>query len=723
MPEKKPPAPKKAAGAKPAAGKKPVKPGTRKPIAAKTPKKPEPPKTLQINWKAGMIVILIFIIAAVIIMKVPSCKKEEADREYFVEQFGNTAIARIYADGFEELSLKDKFLAYHLYKAALAGDAIAYDQIHRNGLKIKMLLEMIITHKEDVDSDVYEKVMTYAKRFWANVGNYSIRNKDKFLPEFTFDELKEAAIAAEESGADYNLAKGETVESFLEGLRRTIFDAAYEPMITSKNPAPGEDIITASANNFYYGVTLREVEAFNEEYSLNSRIAKKDGHIVEEVYRSGDETIPPGRYAKYIKNIIHHLRASLEYAEPGQKETIRNLIRYYQTGSKADWYKFNKSWVDDDYPVDFINGFIESYIDPRSIKATYESFVFFVDKKTTKMMTDVASSALELEKDAPWKDKYKKTNFDPPAAKSINILIGAGDGGPQSPLGINLPNEQDIRENDGTKSVLLSNVIMAYQGAFETKQIDEFAYSDDEKERARKYGLEAYSVRVALHEVVGHGSGKVSENLEGDPSIYLKEYYSTLEEARAELMALWSVANPILADKKIISDDDVITAVYEAYPRSALVMLRRIKGTDRIEDDHMRATNLIVSYWKAKGSIKIVESDLKFYYIVEDIDDMRDQVGELLAEIMRIKAEGDYRAAKEMVEKYGIMINTAMRDDVVKRCKEIQYPDFTAFVMPTLRLITDDDGKATDVVIEYEDDFVKQMLRWSEFVTVTDDDD
>ncbi|MBN2136134.1 MAG: peptidase M49, partial [Acidobacteria bacterium] len=639
-------------------------------------------------------------------------------REYLLEQVDNFAIVRLYADGFDELSMNDKLLAYHLYQASIAGDPIIYDQLNRFAPRIKRVLEMILTHSDGIDSDLLDRITIYTKKFWANGSHYSIRNKNKTATGFTYDEFKTAAVKAMDNGADFGLRGGETLDSMLAGLERTMFNMDYEPLITVKTPPPGEDIITASANNFYEDVTLREVEAFNEQYALNSRLVKQDGYIVEQVYRSGDENIPAGRYAKYIKKVIYHLREAAEYANNDQKDTIQKLIRYYQTGTHEDWYKFNVAWVNDAYPVDFINGFIESYIDPRSLKATFESFIFFVDKNKTKMMNDIAGSAEDLEADAPWDDDYKKKDFSPPQAKAISVLIGTGDGGPQYPLGINLPNEQDLREKYGTKSVLLTNAIESYNGSFHEPLAKEFCYSDDELERAIKFGIEANNLKTALHEVVGHGSGKVSSDLKGDSSLYLKEYYSTLEEARAELMALWSSSNPVLLDKQIMSSEEVATAMYESYARAGLLILRRIKTGNVIEDDHMRATNLIVHYWLDKKSIELKDKDSKLYLVVNDLDNMKEQVGELLKEIMRIKAEGDYDAAKKLVEKYAVKINPALRDDVVRRCKEINYPDFQALVAPGLKAIKDGDGNITDVVLDYSDDFKTQMLRWSEYIEI-----
>jgi len=689
---------------------------------AKAPAKKQPAKkSAESRFKPGLIfaAILLLILLILVIMLVP--KKEEEEKAYLMEQVDNYAVVRLYADGFDDLSLNDKLLAYHLYQAAVAGDPIAYDQLHRFAPRIKRLLENIIINREDIDSEVFEKIREYAIKFWANGCHYSTRNKEKILPAFTFQELKDAAKTAQENDADFGLAKGETLGSMLEGLKRSIFDPNYEPLLTAKYAPEGEDIITASAVNFYNDVTLREVEAFQEENPLNSRLVKRDGHLVEEVYRAGDSRIPPGRYADYLQNIIDNLRKAVEYAPAEQKDTIQKLIRYLQTGDLDDWMSFNIAWVDDEFPIDFINGFIESYDDPRSLKATYESFVFFVDKKTTKMMRDIAEAAPYFEEEAPWDDEYKKKDFKLPQAKSINILVGAGDGGPMAPAGINLPNEQTIREEYGSKSVLLSNAMDAYRMAYSGKLIQEFGYTEEEIERAEKYGLEAGRAMVALHEIVGHGSGKVSEALEDDPSTYLKEYYSTLEEARAELMALWNIHDSLLVDKGVLSDEEAAVAAYEAYPRSALIMLRRIKKGDVIEDDHMRATNMIVRYWLDHGSVALKDKDGKFYMVVQDIDDMREQAGELLEEVMRIKAEGDYDAAKKLVEKYAVKINTALRDQVVQRCKDINYPDYMAFVMPSLKLMKNDDGEVVDVKLEYTDNLIIQMLRWSQYVEVTED--
>ncbi|MCD6452564.1 MAG: peptidase M49 [Acidobacteria bacterium] len=640
--------------------------------------------------------------------------KKEKGRVYFLEQVGNTQFVRIYADGFEELPLKEKLLAYYLYKAAIAGRDITYDQNHRYALEIRNILEEIITHSKGIDEKVLAKITDYTKLFWANNSNYNERTKRKFIPEVSFEEFVSAAKKAFANGADFGVKDEENLVAKLHHLKRAIFDPDYEPLVTNKSPAPPDDIITGSANNYYYNVTLKEVEAFPEKYPLNSRLAKIDGKIVEEVYRAGGDGIPPGRYARELKNVIKYLEKALPYAEGKQKETLKHLIRYFKTGDPADFRRYNISWVSDNPPVDTINGFIEVYKDARGIKGEYEALVYFVDKKRTKLMRDLATIAQYLEDRAPWKPEYKKKWGNVPVANSIAVLIGVGGAGPMSPIGINLPNAQDIREKYGSKSVLLGNIMTAANQAVGAKLTKEFALTKEEQERASRYGEIAGSVHVALHEVVGHGSGKVSPKLTKDPSEYLREYYSTMEEARADLVGLYHIWDDKLIEMGIIPNKEAAKAAYDSYVRGDLTMLRRIKSGDRIEDDHMRAHHLIVNYLKDKTkAVDVIKKDGKTYFKVNDYKKMRKGVAELLAEIMRIKAEGDYQAIKKLVNTYGIKIDTKLRDEVVARCKAINYPSYTAFVMPRLSLVRNKEGKVVDVIAHYDEDFATQMLRFS----------
>ena len=400
---------------------------------------------------------------------------------------------------------------------------------------------------------------------------------------------------------------------------------------------------------------------------------------------------------------------------------IRKLIRYYQTGEKSDWYDYCVAWVKLSAKVDAIDGFIEVYLDPLGQKGAFESVVSFVDEDQTRLMRELAANAQYFEDRAPWLDAYKKKNVQPPVANVITVVSESGDAGPISAAGINLPNEQDIRQKYGTKSALLFNVTTAYAEAVGEKSLREFSSTPEEIERGRKYGLEARKLIIAMHEVLGHGSGKVSEKLTADPRSYLKEYYSTLEEARADLVALWDFAEPKLSELGIADREELMRAAYDNEARQALVLLYRYPHGDQVEEDHDRGTQMIVNYLLQKSGgpdgtgagVEAVTQDGKIYLRVTDYAKMRAGVGELLAELMRIKAEGDYAAIQKLVGTYGVKLNTAWRDQVQERASRIGLPTRGAFISPLIEPVTGPDGKLADARLRYTLDLSEVMLAYS----------
>lgn len=637
-----------------------------------------------------------------------------ADRPYLLEQVKNTAVIQVYADDFSALTLEEKKAAYYLYLAAVAGINIAYDQRHRHGVAIKNLLEGIYRYAGDIDAEVRQKLGTYTKLFWINKGQYYDRTKRKFTPEVPYDALKRAARTAVQNGADLGMPTGATLDNWLESLQQSILDPDYEPILTAKSPEKNLDLITGSANNFYHGVTLSEVETLHEKNPLNSRVVKKNGRIFEQVYRTGTGHVPPGLYAEELNNICRYLQKAIEVAAPEKKKVLRTLIHFFQTGDLEDFKTFNIAWLQDRSRIDFINGFIEVYTDSRGAKGEYEAMVNYVDMTTTQLMETLAGEALYFEQRMPWDDKYKKESVQAAVASSIAILVGTGGLGPTTPAGINLPNEQEIREQYGTKSVYLSTVQNSLQEAVSAKALDEFALPEH-RELLKKYSTYYKPLHVALHEVVGHASGKVNSSLIGEPAVYLKEYYSTLEEARAELVALWHMFDRKLLDLGLLPSMEASEATYAAYPIGALMELRRIPEGNRIDDDHIRAEHLIVNYLReVKNVIQDVRERGKLFLKVTDYKKMREGVGELLAEIMRIKAEGDYTAAQQLVENYGITINTVWRDEIVQRCHRINYPQFYAFTFPNLEPVKDDDGSIIDIRVTYPASLAEQQLWYSQ---------
>jgi dipeptidyl-peptidase-3 len=451
-------------------------------------------------------------------------------------------------------------------------------------------------------------------------------------------------------------------------------------MTTAKTPPAGKDIVQASANTFYQGVSLADLKGFTEHFPLNSRVVKDAQGIREEVYRAGtpDGKIPPGLYATYLKKAIEYLQHARDNADPAQAAVIADLIRFYQTGDPKDWLQFGADWVRNDTVVDFSTGFIEVNREPRGAKGSSQSFVTITDTPVTNVMTKLAQNAAYFEAKAPWDAKYKKQNFQPPVVKAVEVLIETGDFHVTT-IGDNLPNENAIHEKYGTKNFLFLQSSHALDAAAGSSMA-EFAASPEEAARQKKYGEQAEDLLTAMHEVIGHGSGKLSDRIKGGAEPYLKEYFSTLEEARADLMGLWNVWDPKLAQLGLVTDqDEVARAMYDNAARAPLTQLRRIPKGETIEEDHQRDRQLIAHYIKGKtGAIEYFDKGGKTFVRVTDYQKMRQGVGMLLAELMRIKGEGDYAAIKALVDTYGVHFDPKLRDQIVARYKALNLPSYYA---------------------------------------------
>jgi dipeptidyl-peptidase-3 len=639
-----------------------------------------------------------------------------------VESVADTGFIQLQSPSFAQLTPKQKELAYWLTQASIAIDPIVYDQLSKNGLREKRLLEGIVARPGAVARAVYPKIREYALLFWANRGNHNETTAQKFLPAFTPAELEDAALKAQAAGAfgaPYGdlpaLASAGAVEKELADLQKSFFDPAFEPMITAKTPPAGQDILQASANNFYQGVSLADMKGVQEKYPLNSRVVKDAGGIHEQVYRAGtpDGKVAPGRYAVYLKKANEYLAKAAAAAEPAQATVINDLIRFYQTGDPRDWVKFGGDWVRNDATVDFANGFIEVYRDARGAKGTSQSFVTITDEPVTRVMVNLAKNAAYFEDKAPWDASYKKRNFTPPVVKAVEVLIETGDFH-VSTIGDNLPNEQEIHEEFGTKNFLLLGSSHALGAA--GSSIDEFGASPEEIARSKKYSEEAEDLLTAMHEVIGHGSGQLSAKVEWNPAKFLKEYYSTLEEARADLMGLWNVWDPKLKELNLIKDqDEIARAMYDNAARAPLTQLRRIPKGDTIEEDHQRDRQLIAHYIRDKtGAIEYFDRNGKTYVRVTDYQKMRQGVGQLLAELMRIKAEGDYGGIKSLVDKYGVHFDSRVRDQVVARYKALKLPSYWAGINAEVTMPAGRGGRdaAAPVSIAYPRDAVRQYLQY-----------
>ena len=622
-----------------------------------------------------------------------------------VERVDTTAFIQIEAKSFNALSPKQQALAYWLNQSSIAIDPILYDQLSLFGLRQKHVLEAVVANKAKVDPAIYGRVLDFTKLFWANKGNHNETTAQKFLPKFTADELKRAL----EQAGHKDLAPE------VDALSPSLFDADFEPLMTAKSPRGGKDIIEASSNNFYFGVTLADLKNFTEHYSLNSRVVKENGKLVEEVYRAGtpDGRVPAGLYAQYLKKANESLEKARVYAEPAQARVIADLIRYYQTGEYKDWLQFDTDWVQDNEPVDFANGFIEVYRDARGAKGTSQSFVSIADKQVSSAIGKIAANAQYFEDRAPWDARYKKQGVKPPIANAVETTIETGDFHVTT-IGDNLPNEDEIHAKYGSKSFLFFGSSHAITEATGFGGVDEFAASADDAARDKKYAIEADDLMTEMHEVIGHGSGKLSPKLTHEAAFYLKEYFSAMEEARADLMALWNAFDPKLKELGLVSSDDVGRVMYDSAARQMLVQLRRIPKGDTIEEDHERDRQLIGRYIMDKTSaIGMEDRNGKTYVVVKDYKKMREGVGMLLAELMRIKAEGDYDAIKALMDKYGVHFDPKLRDQVVERYKKLNLPTYYAGINSDLVAQFDGAGKVTKVDIRYPRDYVKQQLSYS----------
>jgi dipeptidyl-peptidase-3 len=651
------------------------------------------------------------------------CQPANGDK-VLVERVGDTAFVQLHAPSFQALTPREQALAYWLTQASIAIDPIAYDQLSAYGLQQKRLLEEIMARPQGIDAAALAKIGEFAKLFWANRGNHNEFTSQKFLPAFTFEELKAAALMAQKNGAFQtayaDLPPMKTAVELtreLELLRASFFDPAFEPMSTAKSPVGGKDTIQASSNTFYPGVSLEDLKGFQEKYPLNSRVVKgADGKLTELVYRAGtpDGKVATGLYATFLKKADECFEKARGYAEPAQAGAIDHLIRFYQTGEYAEWLAFGTAWVQNDATVDFDNGFIEVYRDARGAKGSSQSFVTITDKPITTAMKKLAENAGYFEAKAPWDAKYKRTDFKLPVVKAVETLIESGDF-TVSTIGDNLPNENEIHEKYGSKNFLFTGTSRALEEATGKTAIAEFAVDAAQIERNTKYGTEAGRLMTAMHEVIGHGSGKLTERVSHGAEPFLKEYFSTLEEGRADLMALWNVWDPKLKELGLISDqEEVAKTMYDGAALAALNQLRRIPRGDTIEEDHERDRQLIAHYIadRVPGSIEQFKRDGKTYVHVVDYQKMRQGVGMLLAELMRIKAEGDYDAIKALVDQYGVHFDPALRDEVVSRYKKLDLPTYWAGVNAHLTASFGKNGEVEKVEIRYLDDPTAQYLHY-----------
>jgi dipeptidyl-peptidase-3 len=643
----------------------------------------------------------------------PAPEAEPAARKYLLDRVDDAAVVQLYADGFSSLPLGQKVLIWHLAEAAIAGRDIFYDQISADALEMREVLEAIVSHPDGVDPASLAAIRRYTTLFWINTGPYNNLTAQKFVLTVTPQALAIAAKAAHSAGAVFPLRAGETLDQLLARLGPMFFDPAFKPSRTNRNPGPGRDILTASHNNLYRDVTLKDVAGFKERYPLNSRLVKGPRGLVEEVYRVG------GRYDPQIRAIVGHLEAAKASAPAPMARALDALVRWYRTGEAADRRAYDIAWVEDKAsPVDTINGFTEVYVDPRGVKGSWEALVFYVNREKTAAIKTLADNAQWFEDHMPWDPKYRKPNVTGITANAIDVVIETGDAGPVTPIGINLPNDETVRERHGSKSVSLANVVEARDRSAGPGMRDEFSWTAEESARTEKWGTLASEVTTNMHEAIGHASGQLSPRLNGQPQALLKEHFSALEEARADLIGLYFLADPKTAELGIVpaaDQQEIVRAEYESYTRNALTQLRRVRTGTEIEQSHMRMRQMIIHWLMANTTaIERRQRDGKTYLVMVDPQQFRQGVGRLLGEVQRIKSEGDYAAAAKLFDTHGVHFDPNLRDEVVRRVDALSLPSYVGFVMPKLQPVRAPDGTITDVTITYPLDLASQMLEWSE---------
>lgn len=621
----------------------------------------------------------------------------------------DVAICRTPVAGWNELSPQQRRYAYELARAAQPGRDVYYDQIHRDGLALRGLLEGIVSTPGTTPPAVLEKIRHDLRLMWVDSGVYDGHSGEKRLATFSRDELVSAAKAAAAAGATFDPDGKPGVTDpmpIVDRVSPLLFDPAFEPLKTARAPVGDQDIVQASAVNFYErGLTLVQVEGLHATHGLDSTIVRgANGAPAEDVWKVG------GRYGAQLAESVGWLTKAKADAPPEDQPVLDGLIAFYRSGDPADFRSYSIAWVKTSPTIETIQGFIEFYDDPRAEKGSYEGYVFTPDVEASRRMQALAADVQYLEAKEPWSDAYKKTGIHPPVARAFQLLAAYGAGGRTLPVGINLPNAQDIRQTYGTKSFYLSNEDACVNAVSTMSSLKEFAPAD-ERDLIAPWAARAWQSLVALHEIAGHGSGKVSPKLTEDPAHYLREYYNAMEEARADLVALWNLGDEKLIADGVVESPKTRRAAYEQYAVGVLAQLRRVPTGDTLGEDHLRARQMIVKYAEAKGALKLVEEGGKHYYRLTSEDAFHDAVGQLLAEVMAAKAEGDYDAAKKLVETYGVHFDPALRDEVVARARAAHVPTTFVDVLPRLVPVRDARGALVDVKLAEEKSWDDANLR------------
>lgn len=644
------------------------------------------------------------------------------DFKILTEQFADIRILRYQVPEFENLNFEKKRLVYFLSQAALWGRDIIYDQNYKHNLLIRHNLENIYkTFSGNRESESFKAFVVYLKRFWFSNGIHHHYAMDKFFPTCSQDEFKEFINASDKD--NYKFFNEEKFDVFIEEFTKLIFDSTLDAKRLSLDAK--NDLVINSACNFYENVTQEEAEEFYKNQKipnpqkpislgLNSKLIKENGEVKELTYKLGEH------YSAAIGKMIFWLEKAVRFTEnDAQTKALLKLIDFYKSGDLKDFDDYSLAWLQDtESSVDMIHGFIETYGDPLGRKATYEALVSICDVEATKRAVTVSGNANWFEQHSSTSSKHKKENIQGVTAKAIFVVMEAGDCSPSTPIGVNLPNADWIRAEHGSKSVTITNIIDAYDLASKDSGVlEEFAFSEEEVDLDKSRGSQASKLHVDLHEIIGHGSGKIEAGV-AEPAETLKNYASTIEEARADLVALYFAMDQKLIDLGLMPDEKTGICEYNSFIRSSLLtQLVRVEFGKEIEESHMRNRQLIAKWvfemGKEENIIERVKKEEKTYFVIRDYKKLRLFFGTLLKEVQRIKSTGDYQAAKDLVEDYGVKVDPELHKEVLERWKRLNIAAYAGFLNPQYSPIFDD-HKMVDIEITYPDNFTKQMLYYSQ---------
>ena len=636
---------------------------------------------------------------------------EQEEFEFLAEKFADLKIIRYQIPGFDKLTLQQKKLVYFLTQAGYAGRDIIWDQNYRHNLQIRQILEHIVKNYDgDKTAKDWENFMVYTKRVWFANGIHHHYSMDKFSPDFTPEYFQELLTA---TGGE---ASAEIVE------------VIFNPEVDNKKVSldPEKDLLLASATNFYDpDITEKEAEAFYKEkmdpadeqpisYGLNSKLVRGENGLEEKVWKLD------GMYGEAIAEIIKWLEKAIEVAEnEAQGNALKLLVDYYKTGDLKTWDEYNIAWTSaTEGDIDYINSFIEVYNDPLGYRGSFETIVEINDFEASDRMAVLAENVQWFEDNSPILPEHKKESVVGVSYKVVNTAGEAGDASPSTPIGVNLPNANWIRSSHGSKSVSLGNIVHAYDKAGGKGMLKEFCFTEEEVAWSEEHGTLAGKMHTAMHEVIGHASGKLNPGV-GTPKETLKNYASTLEEARADLVGLYYIMDQKLVDLGLVPSLDVAKAEYSGYIRNGMMtQLRRLEPGAVVEEAHMRNRQLVAAWAFEKGEkdnvIERKTKDNKTYFVVNDYEKLRTLFGDLLREIQKIKSEGDYEAGKSLVETYGVQVDQALHQEVLERSEKLNIPPYGGFINPKLVPVTDESGAITDITIEHPESFTEQMLEYSE---------